>query len=97
MSLTHQNIDLLSGLITSQIPSPNPEEANFETIVGQTQSQMVESTRSSVNQVSVNPHHSSQMTDQYPSGLLRSSTYNPDQIDNVVENSNSNTITQSNI
>ena len=31
MDLTPQNIEPPSGLSTSKLPSPNPEEANFET------------------------------------------------------------------
>ena len=89
MSLTPQNIEPLSGLITSQLPSPNPEEANFETRVP-----MVESIGVKSKQF-VFPHHSSQMIAQYTSGLFRSSPYIPTQIDNLTENANSNTITQS--
>ena len=122
MSLTLQN-----GLITSHLPSPNPEEEqNFEarvpTVEFEDESRHEERVRSRGDEARgddargnnargdeargdetrgdeakskqfVFPHHSSQMIPQ----LYRSIPYIPTQIDNLAENANSNTITQSKI
>ena len=73
-----------SGLITSHLSSPNPEE---ETNFYETRVPIVESIGVKSKQF-VFPHHSSQMIAQ----LFRPITCISTQIDNLAENSNSNTI-----
>ena len=91
MSLTSpnipQNIESLSGFLISKLPSPNPEEENFEIPVSRIESNGVDSQQNG----HVFPQHSSQIIDQNTNtfGFNRSISHLPTQIDdNLAENAN---------